>query len=134
MNKHPAMNTTTIEATEIVIDRHEGQTAACGERRFAGPGCWAAAELYLAAASASAPDGGACDKCEVTITFADGFTFRGRYELRRERFSTLAAQIGQAWSFYARRGVTERQEAVLAALRVDSAAWAARCDTYRIAA
>lgn len=125
-------NTNRIAATEIMIHRSEGPSAQCVTVRFAGPGCWAAAERHLAVQSATAPDGGACDKCDVSIMFADGFLYSGRYELHRDRFTSLAAQIGQAWSFYACRGLTARQAAAYAHLKLDRAIWERRIETYAI--
>lgn len=127
-------NTNRIATTEIVINRAEGPHALCREVRFAGPDCWSAAERHLVAASATAPDGRACDKCDVTVTFADGFAYSGRYELRDEGFTALAEQVRQAWNFYAGRGVNERQAHALEMMQVDRAQWGSRCDAYQISA
>lgn len=127
------MTTNLITATEITINRAEGPSLLCTERRFTGPDCWADAERHLRTSSASAPGGRACDKCDVTITFADGFQYDGRYELREgDAFTTLASQVGQAWDFYARRNLNERQERVLDMLKINSEVWAIRRDTYAL--
>lgn len=69
-----------IKPTLIEIIRVEGPSALCGKVQKAGS--WHEANMILRANSSTAPKGGAYDKHDFKVTFADGQTYSGRYDLR----------------------------------------------------
>lgn len=71
---------TLIKPALIEIVRAEGPTNLCGiTQRAKG---WADANMILRANSTTAPKGGAYDKHDFKVTFEDGQTYSGRYDLK----------------------------------------------------
>lgn len=76
-----------IEPVSIKITRREGPTYRCDRTHKATrwSECWA----ILRGEASTAPEGGGYDKHDFTVTFADGFTYRGRYDLKHWREDPL---------------------------------------------
>lgn len=95
-----------IAAVSILLNRAEGPRAECGEvlltaRR--GVTAFERATAQLRAWSHTAPGkGGGYDKCDFTVTFADGEVYRGRYDLHHMEVEVpdLAAHVRGEVEFY----------------------------------
>lgn len=91
--------TTKIQATTITLTRAEGMIHECmtltvsatdvrnelGDRVgdfIATTDVWRRANAVLAAWSRTAPRSGGYDKCDFRVTYADGDTYDGRYDLK----------------------------------------------------
>lgn len=78
-------NAPKVAAVSILLNRAEGPTAECGEVLLTATrsaSAWDRASAMLRAWSHTAPKkGGGYDKCDFTVTFADGETYKGRYDL-----------------------------------------------------
>ena len=90
-----------IEPVSIEITRREGPTYRCDRthRATRWSECWA----ILRGEASTAPEGGCYDKHDFTVTFADGFTYCGRYDLKhwREDPCDLAAHCRQSLQWLA---------------------------------
>lgn len=126
--------------TGIVLERAEGPTALCGKpRRVAS---FTEADAILREWAKTAPQGGGYDKTDFVVTFANGETYTGRYDLVRDdetRSRLLQNHMTESLSFYAglRRPahMTEaRYQAFLAQADDDKAAAMAFLNTCEIAA
>lgn len=77
-----------IQATTIELTRAEGMSDECGFtvvcRNLIGRNPWETANIILSKWARTAPDNGCYDKCDFTVTFADGETYTGRYDLTRD--------------------------------------------------
>lgn len=99
-------STTKFAAVSILLNRAEGPTAECGEILLAarpGVSAWDRADAQLRAWSHTAPGkGGGYDKCDFTVTFADGETYKGRYDLHHMEVETpsLARHVRGELEFY----------------------------------
>lgn len=80
-----------VPVKEIVIIRAEGPTALCGKPQRAGS--WIEANTILRQNARTAPKGGAYDKHDFTVTFDDGETYQGRYDLHFEGPYDLAGHV-----------------------------------------
>lgn len=69
-----------IKPTLIEIIRAEGPTKLCGKVQTATS--WAEADAILHKNSTTAPNCGGYDKHDFKVTFADGTTYSGRYDLQ----------------------------------------------------
>lgn len=70
------------KATEIRLRRAEGPTRLCdGWHGFKGPDVWGQARAWLWAASSTAPRTGGYDKIDFVVTWEDGETYTGVYDL-----------------------------------------------------
>lgn len=72
------MNDTKVLIASVWIERAEGRADECVERTV---DSLAAADAVLREWSETAPATGGYDKCDFKITFADGETYEGRYDL-----------------------------------------------------
>jgi len=71
-----------IKAVKFELNRAEGPSALCGPAQPVTT--WKDADNILRQWSRTAPDKGqGYDKCDFTITWADGETYTGRYDLKR---------------------------------------------------
>lgn len=130
-----------IRVTAITFNRAEGRAHECGPRTFTGPDAWRDVERHIMVAARTAPASGGYDKCDVTITFADGFTYRTRYDMvhpTRSGHESLASHVRGTWECYAGRRIPAhlatdgRWERLIETLEIDPAEWAALLDTYAI--
>jgi hypothetical protein len=91
-----------ILAKSIEIERAEGLSSECIAVTVQ---TFAQAEATLSRWSMTAPDNGGYHKCDFKVTFEDGQTYEGRYDLSRNRADqdapTLADHIARHLSFYA---------------------------------
>ena len=71
-----------IKATSIMIDRVEGPSALCTKKTLTGENVWQKAQSLLLKHSDTSPKNGGYDKCDFIVTFADGETYQGRYDLK----------------------------------------------------
>ncbi len=86
--------TPKVRAVSIWLNRAEGPRAECGEVTSEGPDVWAWADAQLATWSRTAPDRGfGYDKCDFKVTYADGSTYDGRYDIERGVRPDLAAHM-----------------------------------------
>ena len=70
-----------IRAIKFELNRAEGPSAECGPAEPVTT--WMDADNILRKWSLTAPEFGGYDKCDFTITYADGETYTGRYDLKR---------------------------------------------------
>jgi len=78
----PATQTATkIAAATIAITRAEGPVRLCKTRVFK---TWKNASAALLAAAHTYPEGGCYDKHDLTVTFKDGETYKGRLDCKRD--------------------------------------------------
>ena len=89
-----------IDPSKIEITRAEGRIDECYTitvRTFA------EAAAILGVWSQTAPEGGAYDKCDFVVTWKDGETYKGRYDLKNEPGAThcIKEHISKHVRFYA---------------------------------
>ena len=70
-----------IPALTIAITRAEGPARLCRTRVFK---TWKNASAALLAAAHTYPEGGCYDKHDLVVTFADGETYSGRLDCKRD--------------------------------------------------
>ncbi len=71
-----------VAVVRVTVERLEGPVRDLDQPvTFEGPDALARAEGQLQAWAATAPRGGACDKCRYRVEWADGAVEAGRYEL-----------------------------------------------------
>lgn len=80
------MSTTKIPTASIELHRAEGVEAL---RTVTGEDCWRYAESTLCDWAETAPTGGAYDKCDITVTWADGTVRRFRYDLHHPSYEPV---------------------------------------------
>ncbi len=103
------INREPVALREIVLERAEGPTAECVEVKVAS---WHDAGWQLARWARTAPEPrGGYDKVDFRVTWADGETYEGRYDLQRDgesgeavRGFDLALHIRQFLAFQAHQG------------------------------
>lgn len=95
------MNATKVKVKEVWIQRAEGLPEECVERTF--PSI-ALADEELRRWAKTAPEDGTYDKCDFKITFEDGDTYSGRYDLKRHdagHTDLIGRHVRQFAKFYA---------------------------------
>jgi hypothetical protein len=70
-----------IPVKSILIDRAEGPVDLCGPQLVT---TYEEASRVFAVIAQTAPDGGGYDKCDFTVTFADGEKYEGRADIQRQ--------------------------------------------------
>ena len=93
--------TAAIPVQSIWLNRAEGPTAECGDVTVSS---YDDADRVLQSWARTAPDTGGYDKCDFRITFADGETYEGRYDLKRHdtaHTGQLQRHVRQFCRFYA---------------------------------
>ncbi|OBW62929.1 MAG: hypothetical protein A9183_00705 [Dehalococcoides mccartyi] len=76
-------NMAKIKAKTIVIERAEGPSKECGKPvTLTGPDVWQKAFYLLYKWGKTAPLHGGYDKCDFKVTWEDGQTYSGRYDLK----------------------------------------------------
>lgn len=88
------MTTTPVtgrhRAAQLTLDRVEGG----GDRAtLLGAGCWGRAQELLHAWALAAPDDGSYHKVDFEVTFSDGATYSGCYDLTRGSDGDLAGHV-----------------------------------------
>jgi len=86
------MNTDTtkkIEAVKIEIERGEGLTVECGKYTLEGSknnsgNVWAMADSLIHGMAQSTHKDAGYDKCDFVVTFADGDTYSGRFDMTHD--------------------------------------------------
>ena len=91
--------TMKIQVKEITIIRAEGLSSECGKKHTAKS--YAEAEAILTRMAHSAPKSGGYDKTDFTVTFEDGETYDGRYDLKYTRDESLAEHMKSFLMWYA---------------------------------
>lgn len=91
-------------AVSITVTRAEGPSAECGIGHvLEGEGIWARATSILSRwGNSGPPDMLGCFKCDVEITFEDGFTYDARYEAKPDGLS-LERHVRNNCEFYSGR-------------------------------
>jgi hypothetical protein len=95
------VNTTKVKVKEVWIRRAEGLPAECVELTRQSI---AAADAALRAWALTAPEDGCYDKCDFKITFEDGDSYSGRYDLKRHdaaHSGLIGRHVRQHIEFYA---------------------------------
>lgn len=89
-----------INVRYITLERAEGLIEDCCKPITVKT--WLEADNVLSSWSCSAPKGGAYDKCDFVITFTDGKTYSGRYDLHNEpeKNETLQTHVLEFLRFY----------------------------------
>lgn len=88
-----------IPVVFIEITRAEGPARLCKTRIFK---TWRNASAALVTAMNTYPEGGAYDKHDLVITFADGETYKGRLDCKRDGSDCdVAAHVRETMEFYA---------------------------------
>jgi hypothetical protein len=78
----PGKKSSKIQAVKFELARAEGPSKECGPAQPVST--WAAADAILRQWARTAPDEGhGYDKCGFTVTWSDGETYTGRYDLKR---------------------------------------------------
>jgi hypothetical protein len=95
MTSNPTTTTNAAKALAVTIDleRVEGPTGSCGTARLSGTGVWAAADAQLRTWALTAPRDGCYDKVDFAVTFSEGGTYSGRFDLEFASICDLAAHI-----------------------------------------
>ncbi len=132
-----------IKATRIEFTYKEGRTDQMPKEWpvvCEGPDCWALAHKQLLDWSEVAPKTGGYDKTDFTVTYADGQTYSGRYDLKHTSIEPvdLPGHMQGFLGFYAGRMrpdhlTEERYRSFLATVPEDDKLGAAQfLDTYEI--
>lgn len=89
----------------IWLNRAEGPIEECGAITLTGRNLWKRANLILQTWSETAPQDGCYDKCDFTITYEDGETYTGRYDLKHwsVEIPNLAQHVSDFVTFHAGR-------------------------------
>lgn len=125
-------------ALSIRLERWEGLVDECGQPETVGS--FAEADALLMRWSETAPEHGGYDKCGFVITWPDGDTYTGRYDLmhhRRERPSLRDHISGQAEFWLGtgcpmHMGEQEYRQAISSATDETRAQWSAVLDLLRV--
>jgi hypothetical protein len=92
-----------IRVARIAITRAEGLPHECSVTHICGT--WDDADAVLKRMAATAPDSGGYDKTDFRITWEDGETYLGRYDLTRQDATkaSLAGHVRNFCLFYSGR-------------------------------
>jgi hypothetical protein len=85
-----------IRAVKIELERCEGATTEVGSHTFTpleGASVWSQATEQIIAWRWSSPANGGYHKVAFVVTWEDGETYSGRYDLKRHHVGTLGEQI-----------------------------------------
>jgi hypothetical protein len=93
------------QVVKVELDRAEGPCDECVKVEFAGADAMMKAQTQMIRWSHTAPKDGGYDKCDFTVTFDDGQTYKGRYDLvhsgRNDGGETIAEQVRNYIGFLA---------------------------------
>ena len=71
-----------VKIAKVVVVRGEGPSNECNKpKEFVGVDAMFDAQMQMQKWSYTAPKNGGYDKCDFTITFEDGYVYKGRYDL-----------------------------------------------------
>lgn len=125
-----------IPIKSITLTRAEGRASQCGKPTTVST--WSQASAILAQWRGTAPELG-YHKVDFTVTWADGEEYRGRYDLQRGDYTSLAKHVRDHASASSGRRIPghttpERWSAYLADVvgAERQAAYASLLDTYQI--
>lgn len=105
-----------VGARCIEVSRGEGG----GDRVLvAGSGCWAKASAALRSWAITAPEDGSYHKTDFTVTFEDGGTYEGRYDLARDSDGDLAGHARDTAHWHAAPENAQHLDPAVAALWVE---------------
>lgn len=92
-----------IKAKHILVHRVEGYAHECVPVTTTGSRPWDEANAHLLRMSATAPKDGTYDKTDFTVTYEDGETHEGRYDLKPHSVEVpdLAKHVRDFLQFYA---------------------------------
>jgi hypothetical protein len=91
-------------AVKIEFEQWEGRIDQLAKGTFEGSGLWAKANALIAQIAARCPkDMLGCLKCGFTVTFDDGDTYEGRFEVKPFGSGTLEAHIKHHCEFHSGR-------------------------------
>lgn len=85
---------TLISPVKIELKRAEGWSA---EATLTGGDLWNLSDAVLWAWAATAPDSGGYDKCDFIVTYEDGETYQGRFDLKRTHTGVKGLLSSQIW-------------------------------------
>lgn len=90
-----------VSVAEVRMERAEGPVDECVEVVLEGPDALDKAQEVFRKWSKSAPEpGGGYDKCDFVVTFEDGETYSGRYDLQNTGLNDSGETVrGQMKSF-----------------------------------
>jgi hypothetical protein len=83
-----------IPPVKIEMKRAEGWTA---QATLTGGDLWNLSDAILSAWSTTAPDSGGYDKCDFIVTYEDGETYHGRFDLKRKHGGVKGLLSSQIW-------------------------------------
>ena len=92
-----------IQVKSIEFDRVEGLREECGPRTFF---AWTTLHAHVRSAARTAPADGSYDKCDVTVKWADGTSFKFRFDLNSthtQEHSPVRDELYRTLTFYAGR-------------------------------
>jgi len=95
------MKNTRVPVTSITVERAEGP---CEECVSVTVGSYDEAREVIRRWSRTAPAGGGYDKCDFVVTFADGETYSGRYDMTADlKEGFIEDGIARHLAFYSGR-------------------------------
>lgn len=127
-----------IQPVKIVLTRGEGLASECGiPHTIVAPDMWSKANELLSTWARTAPEGGGYDKTDFAVHFADGETYKGRYDLTRKDTITadLAGHIKYHVDFLSGKrpsGMDPEQYKRYLSSKTDTKAWVRFAKTYQI--
>ena len=95
-----------IRVAAITITRAEGRTEECGKPITVST--WREANDVLSLWGITAPTEGGYDKCDFKVTWANGETHVGRYDLTGDETPNLAAHVRNFYGFMTLRLIPPR--------------------------
>lgn len=116
----PAAAPAAAPVLSVTLTRLEGAVEELITVAFVGPVALGEARAELRRWARTAPPPQAYDKCDFVVRWANGCTYRGRYDLQQTSSGSLAEQIrqGVAWAIEdARRGGQRERAEQLRALQ-----------------
>jgi hypothetical protein len=127
-------------AIKIWVHRAEGSTNEAGkERTFDGTdqNIWERANNALSDWRVTAPSDGSYHKCDFKVTYEDGETYEGRYDLSKKTRTTIEEHMTRHCEFYAGRWVPPHlrnyePEALAALISAQKDAYNVFLDNYAI--
>lgn len=90
------------KAVEIKFHQVEGRPSECVEKVFKGEKVWSEVDAHIARCRSRMPNGMlGYFKCDFTVTYEDGETYTGRYDMVKNEYLSLAEHMRTHCRFYA---------------------------------